>query len=66
MHAKRHSLKSNIALFIYFSYSEADVTDLDILLVSLDSTLFPGISSSIQAHSGFANEQAKYAAVILY
>ena len=25
---KRHSLKSNIALFIYFSYSEADVTDL--------------------------------------
>ena len=39
--------------------SEADATDADTLLESLDPTLFPGISSSIKAHSGFANEQAK-------
>jgi hypothetical protein len=41
-------------------YSEADATDADAFLESLDSTLFPGLSSSIEAHSGFANEQAKY------
>ena len=39
--------------------SEALATDADILLESLDATLFPGVSSSIEAHSGFANEQAK-------
>jgi hypothetical protein len=39
--------------------SEADGTDADAFLESLDATLFPGISSSIEAHSGFANEQAK-------
>jgi len=32
---------------------------------SLNPTLFPGISSSIEAHSGFANEQAKTATDIL-
>lgn len=37
----------------------ADLTDADIFTENLDSTLFPGISSSIKAHSGFANEQAK-------
>jgi len=50
----------------FFSYSEADATDVDALLEPLNPTLFPGISSSIEAHSGFANEQAKYAPVILY
>ena len=39
--------------------SEADATDVDAFLESLNPTLFPGISSSIKAHSGFANEQAK-------
>ena len=38
--------------------SEADLTDFDVFLKSLDPTLFPGISSSIEAHSGFADEQA--------
>ena len=38
--------------------SEADLTDSDVFLKSLDLTLFPGISSSIEAHSGFADEQA--------
>ena len=38
---------------------KADATDLDAFLESLDPTLFPGISSSVKAHSGFAREQAK-------
>ncbi|KAF8799866.1 lipase class 3 family protein [Phlegmacium glaucopus] len=44
---------------------QADVTDADLLLESLDPTLFPGVSPSIHAHSGFANEQAKTATEIL-
>ena len=38
----------------------ADLTDADIIRGTLDSTLFPGISSSITVHEGFRNEQAKY------
>ncbi|KAJ7623656.1 lipase [Roridomyces roridus] len=41
------------------------VTDSDFFLSSLNSTLFPGVSSSIEAHSGFADEQAKTATLIL-
>jgi len=44
---------------------EADATDADAFLESLDPTLFPGVSSSVEAHSGFANEQAKTATTIL-
>ncbi|KAF8817628.1 lipase class 3 family protein [Phlegmacium glaucopus] len=44
---------------------QADVTNADLLLESLDPTLFPGVSRSILAHSGFANEQAKTATRIL-
>ncbi|KAI0085773.1 lipase [Irpex rosettiformis] len=43
----------------------ADLTDADIIRETLDSTLFPGISSSVTVHSGFANEQAKTATLIL-
>ena len=32
---------------------------------NLDSTLFPGVESSVQVHSGFANEHAQTAAIIL-
>ena len=39
--------------------SEAVATDLNVPFRSLDPTLFPGINSSVEAHSGFANEQAK-------
>ncbi|KAF8799863.1 hypothetical protein BYT27DRAFT_7263486 [Phlegmacium glaucopus] len=39
--------------------------DTDLLLESLDPTLFPGVSPSIHAHSGFTNEQAKTATKIL-
>ncbi|EDR15374.1 uncharacterized protein LACBIDRAFT_301626 [Laccaria bicolor S238N-H82] len=49
----------------FFSYSETDATDADVVLEPLDSTLFPGISSSIEVHSGFAFEQAKTATTIL-
>jgi hypothetical protein len=40
--------------------SLADLTDAEIVRESLDSSLFPGISSSVEVHSGFANEQARY------
>lgn len=45
--------------------SEADLTDADFFLESLDTTLFPGLSSSIEAHNGFASEQAQTATTIL-
>ncbi|KAJ7885997.1 lipase [Mycena leptocephala] len=41
------------------------VTDSDFFLGSLDPTLFPGVSSSIEVHSGFRDEQAKTAPQIL-
>ncbi|KAI0339395.1 lipase [Trametopsis cervina] len=43
----------------------ADLTDADFFLDSLDSTLFPGVSSDVEVHSGFAKEQAKTAPQIL-
>jgi len=44
---------------------EAIDTDLDVVLEPLDTTLFPGFNRSIEAHKGFASEQAKTAADIL-
>ncbi|KAI0366056.1 alpha/beta-hydrolase [Pilatotrama ljubarskyi] len=44
---------------------ESDLTDIDIPMTTLDSTLFPGVSSSVLVHEGFANQQAKTAAAIL-
>lgn len=38
---------------------------MEVLLASLDTSLFPGISSSVQVHDGFKNEHAKTASVIL-
>lgn len=49
--------------YFMFSYNfsrESLVTDGDFFLKNLDSALFPGISSSIEVHSGFADEQAMY------
>jgi hypothetical protein len=40
--------------------SAALATNTDALQVNLDSSLFPGIDSSIEVHNGFAKEQAKY------
>ncbi|KAH7908319.1 Alpha/Beta hydrolase protein [Hygrophoropsis aurantiaca] len=44
---------------------ESLVTDADFFLTSLDTTLFPGISSSIEVHSGFKDEQADTATDVL-
>ncbi|KAI6027657.1 Alpha/Beta hydrolase protein [Pisolithus microcarpus] len=43
----------------------ADLTDVNISFESPDPSLFPGVSSSVQVHSGFANEHAKTAPTIL-
>lgn len=39
--------------------SEAIATDINAIQKSLNPSLFPGISSSIQVHDGFADEHAK-------
>ncbi|KAK0436915.1 alpha/beta-hydrolase [Armillaria borealis] len=41
------------------------ITDLDFFLESLDSSLFPGIGSSIKVHSGFKEAQADAATTVL-
>ncbi|KAG2364628.1 hypothetical protein BDR07DRAFT_1482246 [Suillus spraguei] len=41
------------------------ITDVDILLTNLNPTLFPGISSNIQAHNGFESAQASTATDVL-
>jgi hypothetical protein len=40
--------------------SSADLTDADFFLESLNSSLFPGVPSSVDVHNGFASEQARY------
>lgn len=45
--------------------SLADLTDLDIPMENLDPTLFPGVDDTVQVHSGFANEHAQSASIIL-
>ncbi|THH17777.1 hypothetical protein EW146_g3109 [Bondarzewia mesenterica] len=52
----------------YRSHSELGVpvlTDESLTLTTLDSTLFPGIDSSIEVHNGFAAAQARSAADVL-
>lgn len=44
---------------------ESDLTDVDFFLETLNSTLFPGVPSSVEAHNGFADEQAQTAEIIL-
>ncbi|KAF5379409.1 hypothetical protein D9615_006490 [Tricholomella constricta] len=41
------------------------VTDADFFLTPLRSTLFPGLSSSIEVHDGFGDAQARSAASVL-
>ncbi|KJA29031.1 hypothetical protein HYPSUDRAFT_61869 [Hypholoma sublateritium FD-334 SS-4] len=43
----------------------SDLTDLNILMGSLSTTLFPGVSSAVQVHAGFRDEHAKTAPAIL-
>ncbi|KAJ3844688.1 Alpha/Beta hydrolase protein [Lentinula raphanica] len=44
---------------------ESDLTDVEVLLGSLDTSLFPGVASSVQVHDGFRDEHAKTAKAIL-
>ncbi|KAF8882766.1 Alpha/Beta hydrolase protein [Gymnopilus junonius] len=51
---------------VIVAHQGTDTSEIcDAFLESLDSSLFPGVSSSVEAHSGFANEQAKTATTIL-
>ncbi|KAG1751228.1 Alpha/Beta hydrolase protein [Suillus lakei] len=43
----------------------SDLTDANVLMESLDPTLFPGVDSSVEVHSGFADEHALTASIIL-
>jgi len=43
----------------------ADLEDADFFLESLSSSLFPGLSSSIEVHNGFAGAQASTATSVL-
>ncbi|KXN85765.1 Lipase [Leucoagaricus sp. SymC.cos] len=47
------------------SQIQALATDANAFQENLDSTLFPGVSSPVEAHSGFANEQSKTATQVL-
>ena len=40
-------------------YSIASIQDLNAFLTPLDSSLFPNVDSSVEVHSGFANDQAQ-------
>ncbi|TFK39674.1 lipase [Crucibulum laeve] len=41
------------------------ITNANFVLDSLDSALFPGVSSSVKTHNGFGNAHAKSAAAVL-
>ncbi|KAJ3971599.1 lipase class 3 family protein [Lentinula raphanica] len=41
------------------------LTDAEFILKALDSSLFPGVSSSVEAHDGFAKAQASTASAVL-
>ena len=45
--------------------SLALLTDVDLILGGLDSSLFPGLSSDIEVHSGFRNDQSQYVHLVL-
>ncbi|KAG1885084.1 alpha beta-hydrolase [Suillus subluteus] len=44
---------------------EADLTDANALTRRLDPTLFPGVDSNVEVHSGLADEHARTASIIL-
>jgi hypothetical protein len=46
-------------------HSLSDLTDANVFMESLDPTLFPGVNSSVEVHSGFADEHALTASIIL-
>ena len=52
-------------MWISFPYSLSDLTDANIPLTALNTTLFPGVPSGVQGHGGFLAEHAKTAPTIL-
>lgn len=38
---------------------ESDLVDAKFELINLDSTLFPGVSSSVEAHDGFLGSHSR-------
>ena len=54
-------LRRSYALVAHPLVRLADLTDINFFLTPLDSSLFPGVPASMQAHSGFSSEQARYA-----
>jgi hypothetical protein len=44
-----------------FSPSIPILTDISILPVELDSSLFPGINSDVKVHEGFSSAHKRYA-----
>ncbi|VDC03329.1 unnamed protein product [Peniophora sp. CBMAI 1063] len=44
---------------------ESDLTDINIAMATLDSTLFPGVPSGVQVHKGFSDVQKQTASLIL-
>lgn len=43
----------------------SDLTDLKVLRGPLDATLFPGLPSGVEVHTGFRDEHARTASQIL-
>lgn len=50
---------------LIYSESLAVLTDVDILMTSLDPTLFPGVPSTVRAHQGFVDAQTQTASKTL-
>jgi hypothetical protein len=48
------------ALGFSFTISIPILTDLDTVLVDLDSSLFPGVSSDVKVHAGFREAHSLY------
>lgn len=55
---------ANDILSLSTTFRFADLTDFEFFLDPLDTSVFPGIPSGVECHSGFANKQAKYVALV--
>ena len=43
-----------------FGSSIAEIIDLEVCLVSLNSTLFPGVDEAVLVHQGFSGSHGRY------
>ena len=44
-----------------FGYSIAEIIDLEVCLVPLNPTLFPGVDEAVLVHQGFSGSHGRYA-----